>query len=429
VWSELCWFCQRSFIESITGGRAVVVTKGSSETKLEGQVNEQASQGLKPNDDLPDPLADQSSALPLVSVIVAAYNAEEFIGRTLESVLAQTYQNIEVLVVDDGSIDRTLEIVNHYAARDSRLKPLSESHLGICEARNKGIAASNGEFVAPIDADDVWHKDKLKEQVKCILREGPNVGLVYSWSVMIDEHDAPILGMAHDCDGDVFLNLIYSNFVGSGSAALIRRSCLDRVGGFDAQLPACIDWDVYLRIAEQYEFRVVPKFHIGYRRVPGSHSADYERMERGFKLLMKKLTQRRPDVPRPMVRLSESYFCLYLTGKTNEKRHYRRTFALLTRSLRRDATLLLSSEFLRISVKSGLRMIADPIVSRIWENGHAWGKLKRNLKLFLSHEPLAQAEAGPWAIEYRRKTRLHDRIKDYRLARFGEQIRMLKRQR
>jgi glycosyltransferase involved in cell wall biosynthesis len=415
------------------------VTKGSSGKKYDGestltisapygQVNEQAGQGLKPNDDLSDPLANENSALPLVSVIVGAYNAEEFIGRTLESVLAQTYQNMEVLVIDDGSTDRTLEIVNHYAAQNSRLKLLSESHLGICEARNKGIAASNGEFVAPIDSDDIWHKDKLKEQVKCILRGGPNVGLVYSWSVMIDKNDIAILGMAHDCSGDVFPNLIYSNFVGNGSAALIRRSCFNTVGGFDVELPACIDWDLYLRIAEQYEFRVVPKFHIGYRRVPGSHSADYERMERGFRLLMKKLTKRRPEVPRPMVRLSESCFCLYLTGKTNEKGHYRRTFALLTRSLRRDVTLLLSSEFLRISVKSGLRMIADPIFSRIWENGYMWGRLRRNLKRSLSHEPPAQADAGPWAIDYRRKTRLHDRIKDYRLARLGEQIRMLKRQ-
>jgi glycosyltransferase involved in cell wall biosynthesis len=392
-----------------------------------GQVNEQASQGLKLNGNLPDPLADESAELPLVSVIVAAYNAEEFIARTLESVLAQTYQRIEVLVVDDGSTDRTPEIVNYYAAQDSRLKLLSESHLGICEARNKGIAASNGDFVAAIDSDDIWHKDKLKEQVRCILREGPKVGLVYSWSVMIDKNDVPILGMAHDCSGDVLPNLIYSNFVGSGSAALIRRSCFDRVGGFDPQLPACIDWDVYLRIAEQYEFRVVPRFHIGYRRVPGSISSDYERMERGFKLLMKKLNQRCPDVPKPIFRLSESYFCLYLTGRTNEKGHYRRTFALLTRSLRRDVTLLLSSEFLRISVKFGLRMIADPIVSRIWENGYMWGRLKRNLKRFLSHEPPAQAHAGPWAIDYRRKTRLHDRIKDYRLARFGKQIRMPKK--
>lgn len=107
--------------------------------------------------------------LPFVSVIIPAYNAEAFIGRTLESVLAQTYENIEVLVVDDGSRDRTAEIVASFAQKDSRVILLKQQNAGVAAARNLAIEKSRGEYIAPLDADDIWYPSKLDKQVQCIL--------------------------------------------------------------------------------------------------------------------------------------------------------------------------------------------------------------------------------------------------------------------
>ncbi|HEY9862115.1 MAG TPA: glycosyltransferase family A protein, partial [Candidatus Obscuribacterales bacterium] len=98
----------------------------------------------------------QDTDAPLVSVIIPAYNAERFIARTLESVLNQTYQNIEVLVVDDGSSDRTPEIVHHFAEIDARIILFHQSNAGVAAARNLAIQHAKGEFIAPLDADDIW---------------------------------------------------------------------------------------------------------------------------------------------------------------------------------------------------------------------------------------------------------------------------------
>src|SRR4028118_698519 len=126
---------------------------------------------------------------PLVSVIIPAYNAENFIAKTLETVLSQTYQNIEVLVVDDGSPDTTAEIVKSFVENYSRVSLLQQSNAGVAAARNLAIEKSKGEYIAPIDADDIWYPQNIEKQVQCFLDSDPSVGLVYTWSVDIDEDD------------------------------------------------------------------------------------------------------------------------------------------------------------------------------------------------------------------------------------------------
>lgn len=115
------------------------------------------------------PDSHKSPNLPLVSVIIPAYNAESFIEETLKSVLAQTYPAIEVLVIDDGSQDRTPEIVAGMAERDPRVVLVKQSNAGVAAARNLGIDQSKGEFIAPIDADDIWYPENLEKQVQCML--------------------------------------------------------------------------------------------------------------------------------------------------------------------------------------------------------------------------------------------------------------------
>jgi len=210
----------------------------------------------------------QQVATPLVSVIVPAYNAEKFIEKTLSSVLAQTYKNIEVLVVDDGSQDRTAEIIQSFAQIDRRVTLLQQQNAGVAAARNLAIQASRGEYIAPIDADDLWYPQNLEKQVSCMLQAEPSVGLVYSWSVDIDEDELATGGFhASTIQGNVYTTLICHNFLGNASASLIRRDCLQAVGQYNCNLKeqnaqGCEDWELYLHIAERYQYQVVPEFNV-----------------------------------------------------------------------------------------------------------------------------------------------------------------------
>ena len=129
----------------------------------------------------------------LVSVVIPTYNAAATIGETLDSVRAQTHRRLDIVVVDDGSTDRTPEIVRAHAAQDGRVRLLQQANAGVAAARNAAIAAGQGEFIAPIDADDLWRRDKIERQLGALQRGGGRVGLVYTWSMLIDEHSR-ILG-------------------------------------------------------------------------------------------------------------------------------------------------------------------------------------------------------------------------------------------
>lgn len=264
-----------------------------------------------------------SGAAPLVSVIIPACNAEAFIEETLVSVLSQTYTNIEVLVVDDGSGDRTAEIVEAIAERDHRVSLLRSSNKGVAAARNLAIDSSVGEYIAPLDADDIWYPQKLDKQVECLSLAGPEVGLVYAWSACIDENSQLTGGyIASDVEGEASLSLVYGNFVGNASAPLIRRSCFERIGGYDTRYRQCNaqggeDHDLYFRIAEQYTIAVVREFLVGYRQINGSLSCNIAAMAKAHALLLTEIRRRHPELPERVYRWSRSHSCEYLGRKSN----------------------------------------------------------------------------------------------------------------
>ncbi|MBD2089466.1 glycosyltransferase family 2 protein [Microcoleus sp. FACHB-1515] len=279
---------------------------------------------------------------PLVSVIIPAYNAAAFIDRTLRSVLSQTYGNLEVLVVDDGSTDQTSAIVTAFAREDKRVRLLQQANAGVAAARNLAIAQANGEFIAPIDADDIWYPDNLERQVECLVQSGDAVGLVYSWSVDIDDSDALIGSFrAAKIEGNVYATLVCHNFLGNASATLMRRSCLAQVGGYNAglrsqQAQGCEDWDLYLRIAEKYEFRVVPAFLIGYRKLSASMSCDFTQMARSHRFVMQAVQQQHPELPPGIFRLSRSNLYLYFAHQSHRFKQHRTTLFWLGQALQAD---------------------------------------------------------------------------------------------
>ncbi|MEN8445242.1 MAG: glycosyltransferase family A protein [Cyanobacteria bacterium J06555_13] len=220
---------------------------------------------------------------PLVSVIVPAYNSESTVLATIESVLQQTYQNLELIVIDDGATDGTVAALQNVA--DPRLKIFSFANGGLPTARNRGIERASGQFLSFIDADDLWTTDKLAKQMRA-LEDHPKAGGVYSWTLIMDEKGEKFYpGNCEAFEGDVYPHLLLSNFIGSGSNMLLRREAVESVGNFDVTLDSHEDWDYYLRLSQQWEFAVVPEPQILYRKTANSLSSRLPVLEKYILIL------------------------------------------------------------------------------------------------------------------------------------------------
>ena len=257
---------------------------------------------------------------PLVSVIVAAFNAERYIGETCRSVLIQTYSALELIVVDDGSNDGTSDVVGALAAADPRVRLIRQQNLGVAAARNRAIAAARGEFIAPLDADDLWAPTKVERQLRRLQECGIETGAVYCWWSWIDSHGA-VLGRSPDwrIEGRVLQRLIEINFTGNASVPMYRRSVVEGSDWYSAKLrdlgcQGCEDWDLVLRTAERYAVSVVPAVLVGYRRRTDSMSADCQTMWHSRAQVMATLAARQPSIPPAVFRRSTGQFALHLAG-------------------------------------------------------------------------------------------------------------------
>jgi glycosyltransferase involved in cell wall biosynthesis len=195
-------------------------------------------------------MTEVSSPAPTVTVILPTYNRADLLPRALESVLAQTFRDFELLVVDDGSTDSTAELVKKYS--DSRIRLLSQpSNMGVSAARNRGLREARGELVAFIDSDDEWLSRKLEEQVSFFREAENDVGLVYcgSWTTGDpggERRDVP------RWEGELGEILTLSNPIHATSGVMVRRNVVKEVGFFDEEIPAIEDFDYWTRIARRY---------------------------------------------------------------------------------------------------------------------------------------------------------------------------------
>lgn len=215
--------------------------------------------------------------MPLVSVVIPVFNGEKTIRETIESVLNQTLTDFELLVINDGSQDGTLDIVERIP--DSRIQVFSYPNAGQSTSRNRGIEIAKGDYISFIDADDLWTPDKLEAQLQA-LQANPKAGVAYSWTDWIDE-SSQLLGKGsyNTEQGAVFTKLLLNDFVANGSNVLIRRQALTEVGGFDPSVTPAEDWDLWLRLAARYEFVAVRSPQILYRISPNSASFNVWKME------------------------------------------------------------------------------------------------------------------------------------------------------
>jgi glycosyltransferase involved in cell wall biosynthesis len=254
--------------------------------------------------------------MAIVSVIIPVYNGAKTVRATIESVLAQTFTDFEVIVINDGSQDNTLTIIAKIS--DSRLRVFSYENAGVAASRNRGVAQAAGELIAFLDADDLWTPDKLEAQFQA-LQENPQAAVAYSWTDYVDEQGQFLYPGSHiSVSGNVYRHLLIKNFIENGSNPLIRRSALVTVGEFDPSLPPAEDWDMWLRLAARYPFVAVSRPQVLYRLSADSGSANLDRMEGQALRVLRQAFAQMPEVTETVKRQSLSNLYLYLTFKALE---------------------------------------------------------------------------------------------------------------
>ena len=248
----------------------------------------------------------------LITVIIPVFNGSIFLKETVRSVLSQDYRHFELLIINDGSTDGSGKIMDDLAQMDDRIRVIHQKNLGVAAARNRGIAVARGEYCAFLDADDRWETETLRLWHQALSHGPETVGVVYGWSLDVNEHNH-LTGGFHGARvvGGVLPTLLAHNFLGNASATMVRRSLAVLVGGYDASLrdqaaQGCEDWDFYLKLAEICEFAVVPRFLVRYCKPTVSMSSDYDQMARSHQLVLDALHQRVPSLPRWLYRLSKS---------------------------------------------------------------------------------------------------------------------------
>jgi glycosyltransferase involved in cell wall biosynthesis len=222
--------------------------------------------------------------LATVDVVIAAYNHAAFLPQAIDSVIAQTFLDWQIIVVDDGSVDNTPDVLNAYSARlGSRFRFYQQVNQGPSAARNLAIRNSSSPYIAVLDADDIWLPERLAASVAALERN-PTVGLLHAGILRIDARGKVLddhVQKAAAAQGRIARRIYTRQIHLLAPTITLRRSCLDRVGMFDESLRATEDRDLWLRIAQQYEIIYLDQRTANYRVSPNSATSDPSRMLRG----------------------------------------------------------------------------------------------------------------------------------------------------
>ena len=210
---------------------------------------------------------------PLVSIIIPTYNRAAIVTNAIKSVLEQTYQNFEILVVDDGSIDATQSTLAKI--KDKRVKLISASHGGAAAARNIGLKTAQGEYIGFCDSDDLWIASKLELQIN-YFKQNPDVDLVFGDVVSLRGkkiETASYFGERKPHAGHVFNQLLQYNFIPNVSV-LVRKSCLDQIGYFNEELKTSEDYELWLRFCLHYKVSYISEMVVQVLRHDGNITMD-----------------------------------------------------------------------------------------------------------------------------------------------------------
>lgn len=214
---------------------------------------------------------------PKVSVVLAVYNHEEFVGKTIESVIGQTYQDWEFIIIDDCSTDHSVDIIRKYQDERICFYP-EERNRGAILTFNELLKKAQGEYIAFIGSDDIWYRDKLQEQIE-YLEQNERVAVCFTWAEFIDEKDRPYSSMQKECDCDIHIFMHENRTQGQclryffdhdnyfcHPSAVIRSGVVKEIGGFDPRFRQLHDYDYWIRVLQKYPVHMIQKTLVQYRR-------------------------------------------------------------------------------------------------------------------------------------------------------------------
>lgn len=227
-------------------------------------------------------MQDGLNNTPLVSIIVPVYNAGKYIAETLDSVLAQTYSNWELIIVNDGSTDNTLQLIENYSGKDKRISFITKPNTGVSDTRNTGITKAKGEFIAFLDADDVWLLNNLEKKID-YLKNHHDIDFVFSNMLQADQHLQDQTLAPKGKDGNIFEDLLLWNgevIPGPSSNLLVRKKCLDAGIRFDKRLTTIADQNFTVQLAAKFKGKLLDEALWIYRIIPGSMSKSLAVMEK-----------------------------------------------------------------------------------------------------------------------------------------------------
>lgn len=292
------------------------------------------------------------NTVPIVSVVIPMYNVEQYIAKSVGAVLAQTFNHFELILVDDGCTDRTLEVVEQF--QDSRIRVISQSNRGLSGARNTGIDVARGIYVALLDADDFWAKDKLLKHVRH-LNNRAEVGVSYCPSLFINE-DNQLLGIGQfpKLVGITKQHILCRNPVGNGSSAVIRRSLLDEVGYygaghdkyrkmyFDESLRQSEDIELWIRIAitTHWIFEGIKQPLTFYRVNDSGLSANLDKQFSYWQQAIDVNKAQAPQLFKQYYQLAKAYQLRYLARRAVQNKHSAKAILLIHKALLCDLRIL-----------------------------------------------------------------------------------------
>lgn len=289
-----------------------------------------------------------------VSVIIPMYNVEAYIAAAIDCVLAQTFRDFELLIVNDGSSDSSALICRSY--NDPRIREIRQANRGLAGARNTGIRQARGRYLAFLDADDLWEPDKLEEHV-AHLEQNPEVGVSYCQSRFMDDAGQPMGLMQSPKLSDVnAVDVLCRNPVGNGSAAVIRREVFAAIGFrarlhgeeevfyFDESFRQSEDIECWIRIAATtgWKFAGIGRPLTWYRTNAGGLSANLEAQYESWNRAIGKARRYAPDLIKGWGDSARAYQLRYLARRAVRSRNARVALNLIHRALRTDASILLS---------------------------------------------------------------------------------------
>jgi glycosyltransferase involved in cell wall biosynthesis len=271
-----------------------------------------------------------------VTVAIPAYNAAATLDETLLSVRRQSYPELEIFVVDDGSTDATTAIAQRHAAIDARVTLVRKANGGVSAARNEVLDRATGALFATVDADDLWHPDKIAYQIQAMRDRSGCVVLNYTWFAYIDTKDR-ILSTAEPCEeGNVVSRMCRGNLIGNGSSPITFTRILREIGGWDVSLRGGNeDYKTFFLLAERGSFSVVRSYMVGYRQIRDSRSSKAQRMLSSYDQVVDEFAPRYPEHADQFA-AGRREMIAYLFDKAVLNRNWRAAAYLLRETLAHD---------------------------------------------------------------------------------------------